>query len=582
MHPSPSIRTTVNPFQVPPHRYSCFTYLKAAIVGVTIFPLRVVVLLAALMVGAVCGALAGCGLDARNQQPPSRLQRLLLKPVALTARCLLWACGVWYLPVEYRPGSCPGTARVFVVAPHFSLLDPFVMTYLEMPCSVSKLAVSYLPIVGKIAVAMRTIFVDRKDPDSKHKCVDAIRQRATDEAWPPLNIFPEGTCTNGDALIAFKPGPFIPGAPVQPVVLRYPYDVLSLSAASNDAEKRLFFSMFMLYNRVSVTYLPLYTPSPEEAADPLLFARNVREVMAAELQVPCTAHSYEDVWLAAKARQYGVEQTFEVKAVAALLQINADGVTALLERFHSLDTDGSGLLGIEEFATALGLEGAEEAYVAQLFAFFDVDGSGAISYAEFVQGLALLSPSTSKEEKIKLSFLLCDLNADGAVTLAELLRVLEMARAVHPLAPEDSASAFLPGFSQRLLSSSPAASEPVPGTPQHFFSRTSSGQVRAFASFDSDGDRVLTFDEFAAFCEEHAEVLDMSAALVRSRLRQADLLEGVSATVSKIKRESQAARENSKIQRDESTVAEPASAKPASAKVAPEPPPRSTKGKELW
>ena len=546
---TPTIHTTVNPFEVPPLRYSYFTYLQMVLVGITLFPLRVLVVVLALAFGAVCGALAGAGLDARSQQPLARWRRMLLQPVSFSARCLLWAWGVWYLPVEYRPGSSRSTARVFVVAPHFSLIDPFVMTYLEMPCSVSMLSISRLPIVGKIAIAMRTIFVDRKDPESKSKCMAAIKQRATDDAYPPLNVFPEGTCTNGDALIAFKPGAFTPGAPVQPVVLRYPRATHSVTAA-DDGEKRLAFSMFMLYTRVSVTYLPLYTPSPKEAADPLLFARNVREVMAAELQVPCTAHSYEDVWLAAKARQYGVEQTFEVKAVAALLQINADGVTALLERFHSLDTDGSGMLGVDEFATALGLQGAEEAYVEQLFAFFDTDGAGAISYAEFVQGLALLSPSTSKEEKIKLSFLLCDLNADGAVTLSDLLRVLEMARAVHPLAAEASVS-----VASTSATSASAATAPARGAPAPFLSRTASAQGRAFASFDSDGDRVLNFDEFAAFCEEHAEVLDMSAALVRSRLQQTDLLEGLSAMVSKIKRESKAAREMSKLKQREESLA---------------------------
>jgi hypothetical protein len=35
-------------------------------------------------------------------------------------------------------------------------------------------------------------------------------------------IFPEGTCTNRSCLITFKPGAFYPAVPVQPVLLRYP------------------------------------------------------------------------------------------------------------------------------------------------------------------------------------------------------------------------------------------------------------------------------------------------------------------------------------------------------------------------
>lgn len=35
-------------------------------------------------------------------------------------------------------------------------------------------------------------------------------------------IFPEGTCTNRSCLITFKSGAFYPGVPVQPVCIRYP------------------------------------------------------------------------------------------------------------------------------------------------------------------------------------------------------------------------------------------------------------------------------------------------------------------------------------------------------------------------
>ena len=37
----------------------------------------------------------------------------------------------------------------------------------------------------------------------------SFQKRATDEAvWPQIFIFPEGTCTNGRALIKFKTGAF--------------------------------------------------------------------------------------------------------------------------------------------------------------------------------------------------------------------------------------------------------------------------------------------------------------------------------------------------------------------------------------
>ncbi|ROK35723.1 Lysophosphatidylcholine acyltransferase 1 [Anabarilius grahami] len=63
---------------------------------------------------------------------------------------------------------------------------------------------------------------------------------------------------------------FIPGVPVQPVLLRYPNEM----------------------------YLPTYTPSEEEKEDPALFASNVRRIMAKALGLPIIDYSFEDCQLA--------------------------------------------------------------------------------------------------------------------------------------------------------------------------------------------------------------------------------------------------------------------------------------------
>lgn len=50
-------------------------------------------------------------------------------------------------------------------------------------------------------------------------------------------LFPEGTTSNGRFMLSFQNGAFVPGYPVQPVVVRYPYvhfdqSWYSLSASS--------------------------------------------------------------------------------------------------------------------------------------------------------------------------------------------------------------------------------------------------------------------------------------------------------------------------------------------------------------
>ena len=72
--------------------------------------------------------------------------------------------GYWWITVDKRPGS--GGAHVLVAAPHYSLLDAF-FGYYEAPSAISKVAVKHIPIIGTLAMAVQTIFVDRKDPEAR-------------------------------------------------------------------------------------------------------------------------------------------------------------------------------------------------------------------------------------------------------------------------------------------------------------------------------------------------------------------------------------------------------------------------------
>jgi hypothetical protein len=70
---------------------------------------------------------------------------------------------------------------------------------------------------------VQIIPVDRVSAESRHHAAGNIRRRAIDNKWPNVMLFPEGTTTNGRAIISFKTGAFSPGLPVQPLVIRYPH-----------------------------------------------------------------------------------------------------------------------------------------------------------------------------------------------------------------------------------------------------------------------------------------------------------------------------------------------------------------------
>lgn len=50
-----------------------------------------------------------------------------------------------------------------------------------------------------------------------------IQRKASSDRFPRVLLFPEGTTTNGRILMSFQLGAFIPGYPIQPVIVRYPH-----------------------------------------------------------------------------------------------------------------------------------------------------------------------------------------------------------------------------------------------------------------------------------------------------------------------------------------------------------------------
>ena len=131
-----------------------------------------------------------------------------------------------------------------------------------------------------------------------------------------------------------------------------------------------------------------------------------------------------------------------------------------------------------------------------------------------MQGLALLSPDVSADDKIKLTFLLCDLDSTGGVTLAELTRVLEMAKAgMNPAISSALASSPADGVNVNADATMPAdATKPADATTPAeanvpFIERSESRKQAAFAQFDVNHDKELDYDEFRAFVLAHEDVM---------------------------------------------------------------------------
>jgi len=209
----------------------------------------------------------------------------------IMARGLLFIWGFYWIEcVGERPkGESNGKRVVVVAAPHVALSDAMALASLGLP--VSPIAASWIaniPLIGSLANSWQSLMVQRrgsKDPGAKLNAGGGgvvaqleERVRRSDEGFFAPLVFPEGCTTNGESLIQFKSGAFVPKAPIQPCILRYPNCNFHPGWTTTSLVNNLFRMLCQVYNRIQVEVLEVVEPLEEE--DPKAYARRVMEIMA--------------------------------------------------------------------------------------------------------------------------------------------------------------------------------------------------------------------------------------------------------------------------------------------------------------
>merc|ERR1711871_1098438 len=163
--------------------------------------------------------------------------------------------------------------------------------------------------------------------------------------------------------------------------------------------------------------------------------------------------------------QYGVEEVFEVFAVAA----NKDGVldrASFDECFRTIIAESGGQGEVDSQRTTMVLD--------RLFSIFDSDGNGVVDFSELASGLSVLCGG-SRDDKAEAAFSLYDYNGDGFISLDEMTRYLTCVfRVMYETQP---------GTAERMGNVS--AEELAAVTAE-----------QAFADADLNHDGRLSFDEF--------------------------------------------------------------------------------------
>ncbi|AWO97203.1 putative lysophospholipid acyltransferase LPCAT4 [Scophthalmus maximus] len=434
--------------------------IRGLVLGSVLFPLRVTLAAMLFLLSWPLARLRLAGLSAEERSRPVTGWRWWYFQVTiwLLSRGAFFSLGFLWVKVKGRRADLK-EAPVLVAAPHSSFLDILVLCTARLPAVVSRSENSSLPVIGALLESNQCVLVSRTDPESRKKVVAQVTERLTSGGyWPQMLMFPEGTTTNGRSLIRFKPGAFLAGVPVQPVLLRYPnkLDTVCWTYEGTSWIEALWHTTSQLYTNMTVEFLPVYNPSPEEKNNPKLFADNVQKLMAKALGVPATDYVMEG---GVPVRKVGdLSLLLESPARKTLSLLHDDGLEAF-EMEASLDrmidrcqsrAQGSkvsaeelfSLLGLKRRETSVRLCGlfskdqtvdVRQFYLSvasgrvgfrsllhTAFRLFDGEGRGRVS-AEELSGLmgALLGfPQRNTAQLFR------EVSAHGPVTAENLLRVL--------------------------------------------------------------------------------------------------------------------------------------------------------------
>ncbi|XP_005517413.1 PREDICTED: lysophosphatidylcholine acyltransferase 1 [Pseudopodoces humilis] len=417
-------------------RFSPLEKAKIAFMTLTLFPIRLFFAAFMMLLAWPFAFIASMGSDEQELEKPLSWWRKIVAILLKAIMRMMWlAGGFHWINIKGRR-ALPAEAAILTVAPHSSYFDaiPVTMTFASI---VMKAESKDIPVWGTLIKYIRPVFVSRADQDSRRKTVEEIKRRAQSGGkWPQIMIFPEGTCTNRSCLITFKPGAFIPGVPVQPVVLRYPnkLDTITWTWQGPGAFEILWLTLCQFHNSVEIEFLPVYIPSEEERKNPVLYANNVRRVMAEALGVSVTDYTFEDCQLALAEGQLRLPSDTCLLEFAKLVRslglkpetleddLNKYAASAMKMKKEKVD--------LKEFSAYLEFPVSQT--LESMFSLFDENEDGVIDIREFVIALSVVCKPSKTLETIQLAFQLYQ-SGGGTVTEEDLACILKTAMGVSQI-----------------------------------------------------------------------------------------------------------------------------------------------------
>ncbi|XP_033223381.1 lysophosphatidylcholine acyltransferase isoform X2 [Belonocnema kinseyi] len=426
-----SLRVDIlNPFVHRLELDTTYDKLKTAFLTVALLPFRLAAITALVIIAwlLACLGLHGLSEEDLRRAPIQGWRRKVVPWLCFLGRWTYQAGGM-KIVVRGKQAS-RAEAPILVVAPHSTFIDGGIVYVTGFPSIIVRRESGLNPFIGKLINYTQPVYVWRDDPNSRQNTIKEIIERATsEEDWPQVMIFPEGTCTNRSCLITFKSGAFYPGVPVQPVCIRYPnkLDTVTWTWEGPGALKLLWLTLTQLNSSCEIEFLPVYKPSEAEKTDPKLYANNVRRLMAEALKIPVSDYTYDDCRIISKAHQLHIPHASNI-VESHKLRYKVGLLKAKTE--EELVQNKTGRLPSEvdlhEFARLLRLDD-KEISTQQLFKIQDRLGLGKVDVEEYVFTVLAVANANTEIDMIHLAFEVCSSNAMQYLNAMELRKALKLA-----------------------------------------------------------------------------------------------------------------------------------------------------------
>ncbi|KAI3743943.1 hypothetical protein L1987_57015 [Smallanthus sonchifolius] len=411
--------TTVDPFRNhTPKIEGIYEWIKV-LVCVPIALVRLVLFGLCLAIGYVAtkSALEGWK-DKQNPMPKWRCRVMWI--TRLCSRGILFSFGYHWIKRKGKPA--PREIAPILVSNHVSYVDPIFFFYELFPTIVASESHDSMPFVGTIIRAMQVIYVNRFSHQSRKHAVNEIKRKASSDRFPRLLLFPEGTTTNGKLLISFQHGAFIPGYPIQPVVVRYPHVHFDQSWGHISLGALMFRMFTQFHNFMEVEYLPVVSPSEHHKESAIRFAEKTGRAMARALNVVQTSHSFVDYMILSKAADSGQENpslfVVEMAKIHQLFHLSSSDALDFLDTFLAMSPDSSGSVKFQDFSRVLRVKPCSLSQ--KMFEFIDVEKNGKVTFKEFLVGSAHVLNQPLFRRACEVAFSESDIDEDDCISMQEL------------------------------------------------------------------------------------------------------------------------------------------------------------------